>query len=228
MTTRRLSTEIEYSQPVLYKHFASMEDIVEAVALEGFGELAEVPRRRCGAAQQARGCGRTRLPARTAPSPLGTRPLYDAMFTRATRLALRLPRTPRPRCQPRTPNCARPSPRSPASGTSTPSPRCCGPRCTDWPRSAAATGYARATTPSASISSSPSSAPPSHDQEGIPYGVSYRNPLLITGGGGVGVGAGATQREGLERLQLAVRARHVVVGDRDRGVAANCDCRGRR
>src|SRR3982751_4704671 len=41
VTTRRLSTEIEYSQPVLYKHFASMEDVVEAVALEGFGELAE-------------------------------------------------------------------------------------------------------------------------------------------------------------------------------------------
>src|SRR5215831_2932952 len=41
VTTRRLSTEIEYSQPVLYKHFASMEDIVEAVALEGFAELAE-------------------------------------------------------------------------------------------------------------------------------------------------------------------------------------------
>ena len=45
VTTRRLSTEIEYSQPVLYKHFASMEDIVEAVALEGFGELAESPAR---------------------------------------------------------------------------------------------------------------------------------------------------------------------------------------
>src|SRR5271168_4954202 len=41
VTTRRLSTEIEYSQPVLYKHFASMEDIVEAVALEGFGDLAD-------------------------------------------------------------------------------------------------------------------------------------------------------------------------------------------
>ena len=50
VTTRRLSTEIEYSQPVLYKHFASMEDIVEAVALEGFSELAEAlrtARRRC-------------------------------------------------------------------------------------------------------------------------------------------------------------------------------------
>src|SRR3954451_19368003 len=40
VTTRRLSTEVEYSQPVLYKHFASMEDILEAVALEGFDELA--------------------------------------------------------------------------------------------------------------------------------------------------------------------------------------------
>src|SRR5258708_35964985 len=44
VTTRRLSTEIEDSQPVLYKHFASMEDIVEAVALEGFGGLADALR----------------------------------------------------------------------------------------------------------------------------------------------------------------------------------------
>src|ERR1700722_19887367 len=42
VTTRRLSTEIEYSQPVLYKHFSNMEGIVESVAVEGFGELADV------------------------------------------------------------------------------------------------------------------------------------------------------------------------------------------
>jgi len=56
VTTRRLSTEIEYSQPVLYKHFASMEEIVEAVALEGFGELTETlgaARRSAGAAGDA-------------------------------------------------------------------------------------------------------------------------------------------------------------------------------
>ena len=41
VTTRRLSTEIEYSQPVLYKHFAGMDQIVDAVALDGFAELAE-------------------------------------------------------------------------------------------------------------------------------------------------------------------------------------------
>src|SRR5215472_7955618 len=44
VTTRRLSTEIEYSQPVLYKHFTGMEQIAEAVALDGFDELAEVIR----------------------------------------------------------------------------------------------------------------------------------------------------------------------------------------
>src|SRR5947209_8688435 len=42
VTTRRLSTEIEYSQPVLYKHFSNMEGIVESVAVQGFGELADV------------------------------------------------------------------------------------------------------------------------------------------------------------------------------------------
>lgn len=41
VTTRRLSTEIEYSQPVLYKHFAGMEQIAAAVAVDGFGELAD-------------------------------------------------------------------------------------------------------------------------------------------------------------------------------------------
>ena len=41
VTTRRLSEEIEYSQPVLYKHFAGMDRIAEAVAIDGFAELAE-------------------------------------------------------------------------------------------------------------------------------------------------------------------------------------------
>src|SRR6202022_4892430 len=44
VTTRRLSTEIEYSQPVLYKHFSSMDAIPEAAPVEGFGELADVIR----------------------------------------------------------------------------------------------------------------------------------------------------------------------------------------
>ena len=39
VTTRRLVERIEYSQPVLYSHFAGEEAIVAAVALEGFDEL---------------------------------------------------------------------------------------------------------------------------------------------------------------------------------------------
>ena len=40
VTTRRLSQRIEYSQPVLYSHFANKDAIVAAVAEEGFAELA--------------------------------------------------------------------------------------------------------------------------------------------------------------------------------------------
>jgi AcrR family transcriptional regulator len=80
-----LSTEIEYSQPVLYKHFASMEDIVAAVALEGFAELAETLRTaRAGAGAPKAVLGRVAQAYRrfAAENPA----LYDAMFTRATHL----------------------------------------------------------------------------------------------------------------------------------------------
>ncbi len=39
VTVRRLSDEISYSQPVLYTHFASREEILAAVAIEGFQEI---------------------------------------------------------------------------------------------------------------------------------------------------------------------------------------------
>lgn len=85
VTTRRLSTEIEYSQPVLYKHFSNMEAIAEALALDGFRELADVLR----VARTGAGTGESPLIqlahaylsfARDNPA------LYDAMFIRATRL----------------------------------------------------------------------------------------------------------------------------------------------
>lgn len=85
VTTRRLSTEIEYSQPVLYKHFASMEDIAEAVALEGFGELAETlaaARHGVRAPEEALGRVARAYCAFASENPA----LYDAMFTRATQL----------------------------------------------------------------------------------------------------------------------------------------------
>jgi AcrR family transcriptional regulator len=39
VTVRRLSDEIAYSQPVLYSHFGSRDEILAAVAIEGFQEL---------------------------------------------------------------------------------------------------------------------------------------------------------------------------------------------
>lgn len=39
VTIRRLAKEIEYSQPVLYSHFANRHAIVGAVAVEGFQEF---------------------------------------------------------------------------------------------------------------------------------------------------------------------------------------------
>jgi len=84
VTTRRLSTEIEYSQPVLYKHFASMEDIIEAVALEGFGELADTlgAARGDGPPQEALSRVAHAFSSFATENPA----LYDAMFTRTTRL----------------------------------------------------------------------------------------------------------------------------------------------
>jgi AcrR family transcriptional regulator len=84
VTTRRLSTEIEYSQPVIYKHFASMDDLVEAIALEGFVELAEAlsDARRRAAPEDAVGAVARAYSAYATENPA----LYDAMFTRATRL----------------------------------------------------------------------------------------------------------------------------------------------
>lgn len=93
VTTRRLSTEIEYSQPVLYKHFAGMEQIADAIAVDGFGELAEVIKSaRSGAGAPADALTRIAHAyldfARDHPA------VYDAMFTRATNLRFASPDTP--------------------------------------------------------------------------------------------------------------------------------------
>jgi AcrR family transcriptional regulator len=85
VTTRRLSTEIEYSQPVLYAHFDGMDHIIEAVAIDGFGELTD-------ALQTARFNAATGIDAlrRIAHAYVEfareNRALYDAMFTRTTTL----------------------------------------------------------------------------------------------------------------------------------------------
>jgi AcrR family transcriptional regulator len=95
VTTRRLSTEIEYSQPVLYKHFGSMDDIVEAVALEGFGELAATLRAaRRGSAAPDDEIGR--VAAAYSGFAAKNPALYDAMFSRPTRLHFAAEDTPAP------------------------------------------------------------------------------------------------------------------------------------
>lgn len=85
VTTRRLSTEIEYSQPVLYKHFSGMQDIAAAAALEGFAELGDVLAR----AREGRRAPRAVL-KRVVHAYLDfaeeNPALYDAMFTRTTTL----------------------------------------------------------------------------------------------------------------------------------------------
>src|SRR5436309_13686262 len=79
VTTRRLAEAIEYSQPVLYSHFAGKNEIMAAVAVQGFAELAELlaaARRR--ADDELAAVAKAYLDfARRNPA------IYDAMFTLA-------------------------------------------------------------------------------------------------------------------------------------------------
>lgn len=93
VTTRRLSSEIEYSQPVLYKHFSGMDQVAAAVALDGFDELTR---------QLGGGCADAPAPAdaltRMAGAYLGfareNAAVYDAMFTGRTILRFAAEDTP--------------------------------------------------------------------------------------------------------------------------------------
>ena len=94
VTTRRLSAEIEYSQPVIYKHFSSLDDLVEAVALEGFRDLAEAIglARRAAAPEDAL----SEVARAYGAWAEHNRALYDAMFSRGTRLPFGGPDAPVP------------------------------------------------------------------------------------------------------------------------------------
>lgn len=95
VTTRRLAERIEYSQPVLYSHFAGKDAIVGAVALRGFTELADALRAELAAAPDpaaglaaiARGYLRY-----AAEHPA----VYAAMFTMDTDLTFADPSSPEP------------------------------------------------------------------------------------------------------------------------------------
>jgi AcrR family transcriptional regulator len=93
VTTRRLATEIGYSQPVLYSHFKGKDAITAAVAVQGFAELAAELR----AARTAATDSRQALAdvAATYAAFGEQRPaLYDAMFTHAVDLTFAGPETP--------------------------------------------------------------------------------------------------------------------------------------
>ena len=79
VTVRRLAEAIEYSQPVLYSHFAGRDAIVAAVAIQGCAEMAAASRR-------LREAAATREQALTAVAggyldfARDNPALYDAMF----------------------------------------------------------------------------------------------------------------------------------------------------
>jgi AcrR family transcriptional regulator len=93
VTTRRLAERIEYSQPVLYKHFGSKEEIIEAVAREGFGELASTLRdaRRTTASPVA---ALRALAGAYTDFAAAAPTLYEAMFTLSAVPAFRRPDAP--------------------------------------------------------------------------------------------------------------------------------------
>jgi AcrR family transcriptional regulator len=93
VTTRRLASEIEYSQPVLYSHFKGKGAIMAAVAVQGCADLAaelraartaaEGPREALAASSEAYTAFARRRPA-----------LYDAMFTHLVDLPFATPEAP--------------------------------------------------------------------------------------------------------------------------------------
>jgi AcrR family transcriptional regulator len=93
VTTRRLSTEIEYSQPVLYKHFSGMDQVAAAVAIDGFGELARLLRAARTDAETPNEA-LTRIARAYLDFARDNPAVYDAMFTGRTTLRFAVDDTP--------------------------------------------------------------------------------------------------------------------------------------
>jgi AcrR family transcriptional regulator len=85
VTTRRLAERVEYSQPVLYSHFAGKDAIVDAVAVAGIAELTE--RLRAAVADASPGREAVGAAARAYFTFAVDHPAaYQAMFTLTTGL----------------------------------------------------------------------------------------------------------------------------------------------
>ncbi|GMA23564.1 TetR family transcriptional regulator [Luteimicrobium album] len=91
VTTRRLADTIEYSQPVLYSHFANRAAIVDAVVVEGAAELASTLRAaRAGTEDDAATAVAQAYLDFAAAHPA----LYDAIFTMPSGLPFGTPDAP--------------------------------------------------------------------------------------------------------------------------------------
>jgi AcrR family transcriptional regulator len=95
VTTRRLADRIEYSQPVLYSHFRKKDEIVGAVALEGFAELTEAVRRAVPTGPASRAAAAALANAYVAFAERNPA-IYDAMFSLSAGLPFADPATPAP------------------------------------------------------------------------------------------------------------------------------------
>ncbi len=95
VTVRRLAEQIEYSQPVLYSHFRSKDEIIKAVALEGFVELTAAIRSAVpsGTAGQAAVASLARTYVDFAENHPA---VYEAMFSLSNRLPFADVATPEP------------------------------------------------------------------------------------------------------------------------------------
>jgi len=92
VTVRRLSDEISYSQPVLYAHFGSRDEILAAVAIEGFREIGlalEKARKRVKRESAVESVANAYLEF-AASSPA----LYEVMFTLGLTVRFDDPATP--------------------------------------------------------------------------------------------------------------------------------------
>jgi len=95
VTIRKLAESIEYSQPVLYSHFRGRDEIVGAVALEGFAELTVAIRD----AIPTGAIGRTAVVALTEAYMAfaeGHPAVYDSMFSLSNGLPFADEATPAP------------------------------------------------------------------------------------------------------------------------------------
>ena len=92
VTVRRLSDEISYSQPVLHAHFLNREEILGAVAIDGFRELGlalELARKRARRGRALGSVARAYLNFATS-SPA----MYEVMFSLGLSVAFGDPSTP--------------------------------------------------------------------------------------------------------------------------------------